>query len=451
MLLDQYSIPNGTLAADGNQLGIFEAINDHYSTVDLDMFWWNLYPRIPNGTYPIENLIDGASGSREATGTTISGLSALGLESNLVFTTAWPLIWPQKAALFQSDDQFYEEDQGQEFPKYRGFFNTFLDSIDGSYYTYSAYDETGDCTKDICRDPVYPDPNDPSGYQGQRQCGIFKPTNVISVSYAGGEIDQGQAYAQHQCDEIMKLALQCATTVVASGDYGVASFEDDDGIQSGCLGPNGTIFFPQAPANCSYSLTVGGTAIWYADGGPYTPFGPQPDQLPEIASNFFPSGGGFSNYFSTLDYQKSAVEGYLSSAQLGFQGYTDPGTNFSNAGDGVFHLGGRGYPDVSAASQSFPVPWEGFWILLQGTSAATPIWAAVITRINEERIAAGKSSVGFVHPVLYSHPEAFTDITDGNNFGCGTLGFPASKGWDPVTGLGSPIYLLLLDIFMSLP
>jgi tripeptidyl-peptidase-1 len=36
----------------------------------------------------------------------------------------------------------------------------------------------------------------------------------------------------------------------------------------------------------------------------------------------------------------------------------------------------------------------------------------------------------------YQHPEAFTDITVGSNPGCGSPGFPAAKGWDPVSGLG---------------
>lgn len=36
----------------------------------------------------------------------------------------------------------------------------------------------------------------------------------------------------------------------------------------------------------------------------------------------------------------------------------------------------------------------------------------------------------------YQHPEAFTDITIGSNPGCDSPGFPAAKGWDPVTGLG---------------
>lgn len=46
----------------------------------------------------------------------------------------------------------------------------FLDAIDGSYCTYSAFGETGDCTVEACLDPAYPDPN-PGGYKGQLQCG----------------------------------------------------------------------------------------------------------------------------------------------------------------------------------------------------------------------------------------------------------------------------------------
>ena len=38
------------------------------------------------------------------------------------------------------------------------------------------------------------------------------------------------------------------------------------------------------------------------------------------------------------------------------------------------------------------------------------------------------------------HPEAFNDITIGDNFGESKrkLGFVAQKGWDPVTGIGTP-------------
>lgn len=40
----------------------------------------------------------------------------------------------------------------------------------------------------------------------------------------------------------------------------------------------------------------------------------------------------------------------------------------------------------------------------------------------------GKGPVGFVNPVLYSHPEVLNDITNGTNAGCGTYGFSALEG-----------------------
>ena len=60
--------------------------------------------------------------------------------------------------------------------------NNFLDAIDGSYCSFSAYGETGNSPLD----PPYPDPN-PGGYKGQLQCGVYTPTHVISISYGGQE------------------------------------------------------------------------------------------------------------------------------------------------------------------------------------------------------------------------------------------------------------------------
>ncbi len=60
-----------------------------------------------------------------------------------------------------------------------------------------------------------------------------------------------------------------------------------------------------------------------------------------------------------------------------------------------------------------------------GTSASAPIVAALFNRIVEERLRAGKKSLGFLNPSIYQHPELFTDITSGNSPGCGTNGFQA--------------------------
>ncbi|KAK7965840.1 uncharacterized protein PG986_000117 [Apiospora aurea] len=86
-----------------------------------------------------------------------------------------------------------------------------------------------------------------------------------------------------------------------------------------------------------------------------------------------------------------------------------------------------------------------------GTSASTPTFGAVITQINERRLALGKGPVGFLNPVLYAHPDVMNDITRGANPGCGTAGFAATPGWDPVTGLGTPNFPKMLDMFLWLP
>ncbi|KAJ4856549.1 pro-kumamolisin, activation domain-containing protein [Trichoderma breve] len=360
----QYGIPNNTVAIPGNELGIFGGLDEHYSKADLDTFFATLHPHIPNGTYPEERLIDGAIGSVED----VPGYnqSVAGVEADMDIEAAWPLIWPQGVVLFQTDDQFYEVSQKAPDTPYHGFWNTFFDAIDGSYCTYSAYNETGDCTRPECLDP------------------------------SGGEADLPASYLRRQCNEIMKLALQGVTVVESSGDYGVASYPENLFTNNGCAGTDGKVFYPSADSSTSYS------------------------------------GGGFSNYFDAPEC------------------YENPGVNFSDVGDGVYRAGGRGYPDVSAIGERLVAFKRGRWGHVGGTSLSAPIWAAVITLINERRLAANKSTVGFIHPVLYAHTEVFVDITEGSNPGCNTTGFPAVKGWDPVSGLGTPYFPKLVDLFLSL-
>lgn len=125
-----------------------------------------------------------------------------------------PIIYPQNSILFQTDEIFYASGLEGE----GGFLNTFLDAIDGSYCTYSVFGETGNAAID----PVYPNPN-PLGYQGKLQCGVYKPTNVISISYGEQEDDLPTNYLQRQCSEFMKLGMQGVSVVIASGDSGVAA------------------------------------------------------------------------------------------------------------------------------------------------------------------------------------------------------------------------------------
>ncbi|KAK3319647.1 alkaline serine protease [Cercophora scortea] len=416
----QYTVPEGKTAAPGNELGIFESLNDHYSKDDLDGYFSKIYPKIPNGTYPIEKLIDGAVGAAQTN-------DEVGAESDLDFQAAWPLIWPQKTVLFQTDDQYYEINQTTLTTPYLGFWNTFFDALDGSYCHFSAFGETGNCKKPECLDPVYPDPN-PGGYKGQLQCGVYKPTNVISISYGGGEADLPAYYSKRQCLEILKLGLQGVTVVISSGDDGVGSYEGDGGYPTGCAGKNGTVFYPATDATCPYVLAVGSTQ--------FDSTGVAGAKLNEVATQRFPSGGGFSNVFETPLWQKHAVKTYFDTVKLNFTGYTNPGTNFSDVGTGVYHIGGRGYPDVSAVGDRYVIRYNSSWYTIGGTSLSAPVWAGLLTLVNEERIADGKGTLGFINPALYANPQVFNDVTSGSNPNCKSTGFLAAPGWDPVTGLG---------------
>lgn len=117
---------------------------------------------------------------------------------------------------------------------------------------------------------------------------------------------------------------------------------------------------------------------------------------------------------------------------------------------GRYNDAGRGYPDVSAVGDDVIIFDKGAPTLIGGTSASAPVFASILSRVNEERIAAGKSTVGFVNPTLYANSYVLNDITVGSNPGCNTDGFSAVTGWDPVTGLGTPNYPEMLNLFMNL-
>jgi tripeptidyl-peptidase-1 len=142
------------------------------------------------------------------------------------------------------------------------------------------------------------------------------------------------------------------------------------------------------------------------------------------------SSGGFSNYFPMPAYQADAVNFYVGAV---------PGLNTS-----LFNASGRAFPDVSAYGKSVAIVNATQETLVDGTSASTPIFASVIALINDHLLANGKPPLGFLNPWLYTS-NALTDVTDGNNPGCGTDGFPATIGWDPVAGLGSPNFTALLS------
>jgi len=196
-----YKIPSSTKAHPDNAIGVYEG-GQFYAQEDLDLFFANFTPYIPQGTHPILDLIDGAIAPAPVT--------QAGGEADLDLELIYPIVYPQEVVLYQVDGINYSTGR---IPTVGGF-NTFLDALDGvrsslslygrniwhieqSYCTYSAFGETGD---DPVLDPTYPD-NTTNGYTGQLMCGVYKPTNVISISYLEAEIDLPAYYQERQCNE----------------------------------------------------------------------------------------------------------------------------------------------------------------------------------------------------------------------------------------------------------
>ncbi|KAK6440381.1 hypothetical protein LTR95_003388 [Oleoguttula sp. CCFEE 5521] len=415
-------------------MGLFEE-GDYYAQSDLNKFFAQYAPNVPQGTAPIPNFIDGAIAPVAADDPTNTG------ESDIDIDMAFSLIYPQNVVLYQVDDA---PSVASALP---GFLNTFLDALDGSYCTYSAYGITGDSPG---LDPTYPDPA-PGGYKGQLQCGVYKPARVISISYGEAEADLPINYEKRQCNEIMKLGLQGHSILVASGDYGVGGFPNDASV-SGCLsgsGLNQTIYTPDWPSSCPYITSVGGTQV-EPDKTIKDPEGAMQTAL--TGAPLFSSGGGFSNHFPQPSYQAASVQQYFARHDPGHP-YYYANADASNIGQngGIYNRAGRGFPDIAANGANFRAYTNGTDYHWYGTSLASPLFASVITLINEERTAVGKGPVGFINPVLYAHPYVLNDIKNGSNPNCGSSGFSAVSGWDPVTGLGTPNYPALLKLFLSLP
>jgi len=208
-------------------------------------------------------------------------------------------------------------------------------------------------------------------------------------------------------DPIFKeFAAQGQNLFVASGDNG--SYQK----KSGHIYPGSQYVYP---ADDAYVTSVGGTVLTteYA-GGPW-----------KSETAWHNSGGGISPNRTTIpSYQETA--GVITTANKGSKVY-------------------RNCPDVAAEADTdnyicYDGACEGGW---GGTSFAAPRWAGFLALVNEK---AGGQSVGFINPAIYSigmgssYARAFHDIISGSN---GM--YSAKKGYDLVTGWGSPNGTYLID------
>jgi tripeptidyl-peptidase-1 len=229
-------------------------------------------------------------------------------------------------------------------------------------------------------------------------------------------------------DNFAKLAAAGFSIIISSGDSGSGykPASDADGHKHKYK------LWPSWPASSGWVTAVGATR-----------FVDQKIGNAEMATDQFGSGGGFSDMFSIATdakWQQADVQNYFKIApQL-------PKKGFSKTG--------RGTPDVSALGEGYQVLQNGRIMSVGGTSASAPVFAGMIGMINEARIQAGKPPMGCLNPWIYQNADAFTDVVLGNNaIGRGEFttpaGFNCTKGWDPVTGVGTPIFNKMLAAAMK--
>jgi len=247
-----------------------------------------------------------------------------------------------------------------------------------------------------------------------------KPS-VVSISWGQPEETATQQLLQGLEQALQEAAVLGVTVCAAAGDSG-----------SPDMPKKGWDHKPHAdfPASNMYALACGGTSL-DPSSAPNAPV----ETVWNRGATGGATGGGVSNVFAKPSYQAAV-----------------------NVPRPAVSAGGRGVPDVSGNAD----PYSGYSVVvggtaqvIGGTSAVAPLWAGLLARINQSLARKGSNAVGFANPLLYAPTAraAFHDITQGNNDIYKALHgeYPAGRGWDPCTGLGTPDGTRLLGALSGQP
>ena len=269
---------------------------------------------------------------------------------------------------------------------------------------------------------------------------------VISQSFASAE----DAFASTQSLLNLRHAFQAAaangvTVLGASGDNGTANTYKQP-IKNPRLIPYPTV---EWPASDPLVTGVGGTYLCtnptagtndprtiYA--GPAGRCNANPTQA-EVGWTF--SGGGFSDVFAKPAYQNTLPAGSTTIGAM--RGVPDVAFQASAGTGALVYLSLPPDGLSGLACDNAGTPCSTGWYDIGGTSLSTPQFAGLVAIADQIH----GSGLGLINPTLYkiaSNPTQyandFFDVTTGNNTQTAPAmtGYPATTGWDPVTGLGTP-------------
>jgi subtilase family serine protease len=266
---------------------------------------------------------------------------------------------------------------------------------------------------------------------------------VISQSFGTAELAFGSPNSLLNLRGAYIDAAQNGVTVLASsGDDGSAGFLKQSLLvhsPKDSLIPVPTVGWP---ASDPLVTGVGGTYLC-TDATTGTsvdtlspPVNCQNQTHREIA--WIDAGGGFSSIFPRPSYQDTLPAG--STAIGSFRGVPDVGFQASSRTGALVYLT---LPPDGQSGLICPggAPCSTGWYDIGGTSLSCPQWAGIVA-IADQLHGGG---LGLINPALYklangpTYAADFYDVTTGNNQAVSTIpGYPATTGWDPVTGLGTP-------------
>jgi subtilase family serine protease len=236
------------------------------------------------------------------------------------------------------------------------------------------------------------------------------PPDVISLSYGGCAYEDNQ-HLQHYTsivDAVLAMAtLTGVSTFVAAGDQG-----------STTCGPSVPGTSLSYPAVSPYVTAVGGTRLT---------LGPQNTRLSEVVWNdstyaaYAAGGGGISRLEPRPRYQ-----------------------------DGFNQQSHRAVPDVSALADEvpgWPVVIDSTLQTIGGTSGSTPFVAAATALVDaseqHERLPRIGLANGWFYWAASKEPDAFYNVTQGNNDLAGVGCCQAAVGYSAASGLGVPDWSVL--------
>ncbi len=271
-------------------------------------------------------------------------------------------------------------------------------------------------------------------------CSWGYPEDYI-LALENGNTSQYAALLDGENAQLQKMSAQGQSFFCSAGDAG--AYDD--------------LITPSVddPADQPYATAVGGTTLQVTN--PATANAAYSSETTWDDGPGDAGGGGFSSFFGKPFYQYSSGSISDPANPVGATGGTYglvPGTTLTFPSTPK-----RDLPDVSLNAD----PNTGYTIfagitgqpaiVIGGTSAAAPLWAAFAALANEARAAdslgvtpgvspgLATTPVGFINPLIYqigygqygSYAQDFHDIADGSN----NLLYRAGVGFDDATGWGS--------------